>query len=253
MKHTIALFVVLLLVKNANAQKNKTAYAPLVVKEKSITLPGKQLDINTDGFPAMIQTSFNLVTEPIHFHVINAMNHKDIKWKNGAFNYTSQKPEIVSWSVKNTSDSLSMDVDGQIKADGKLAYTVKITALHDINLDNIRMHIPFTKEAAKFVKGLGQKEELRPEVIDWKWSTDKAAEAKVWVGDVTGGLQFELTDNQRKKIPASWANDGHGGIHIEQKGKAILADNYSAEHHLKKGDVLYYNFSLLITPDTKSK
>lgn len=154
--------------------------------------------------------------------------------ENGAFNYTSQKPEIVSWSVKNTSDSLNMDVDGLIKADGKLAYVVKITALHDINLDNIRMHIPFTKEAAKFVKGLGQKEELRPEAMDWKWSTDKAAEAKVWVGDVTGGLEFELTDNQRKKIPASWANDGHGGIHIEQKGKAILADNYSAEHHLKK-------------------
>ncbi|TCC96581.1 glycoside hydrolase domain-containing protein [Pedobacter hiemivivus] len=251
MKHTIALFVVLLLVKNATAQKNTKPYAPLVVKEKSITLPGKQLDVNTDGFPAMIQTSFDLVTEPIHFHVINALNHKDIKWKNGAFNYTSQKPDKVSWSVKNTSDSLTMDVDGLIKADGKLAYTVKITALNDINLDNIRMHIPFTTTAAKFVKGLGQKEELRPEAIEWKWSTDKAAEAKVWVGDVTGGLQFELTDNQHKKIPASWANDGHGGIHIEQKGKAILADNYSGEHHLKKGDVLYYNFSMLITPDTK--
>lgn len=253
MKQTIALLVVLLLVKNANAQKNTTTYAALVVKEKSINLPGKQLDLNRDGLPAMIQTSFNLVTEPIHFHVVNGKNHKDIKWKSGAFNYTTQKPDKVSWAVKNTSDSLNMDVDGLIKADGKLTYTVKITALNDINLDNIRMHIPFTPEAAKFVKGLGQKEELRPNAIDWKWSADKTAEAKVWVGDVTGGLQFELTDNQHKQIPASWANAGNGGIHIEQKGKAILADNYSGEHHLKKGDVLYYNFSLLITPDTKSK
>lgn len=56
-------------------------HTPPCCERKSISLPGKQLDINTDGFPAMIQTSFNLVTEPIHFHVINAMNHKDIKWK----------------------------------------------------------------------------------------------------------------------------------------------------------------------------
>lgn len=210
-------------------------------------MPGKQVDINTDGLPAMVKTSFNLVTEPIHFHVINAANHSDIKWKSGELNFKNKKNGQISWAVKNSSDSLDMDVKATVKADGMVKYTVKITALNDINLENIRLHIPFTKEAAKSIKGLGTAAGLRPEVVDWKWSTAKAKQDKVWLGDVNGGLQYKLTDKQHKNMPVSWSNEGQGGIHIEQKGKAILADNYSGARHLKKGDVLYYNFNMWIT------
>ena len=244
MNRTIALLLFVLLTKTTVAQNTNTAP---ILKDKSISMQGKQLDINTDGLPAMVKTSFNLVTEPIHFHVINAANHKDVKWKSGELNFKDKKNEHISWSVKNSSDSLDMDVKATVKADGMIKYTVKITALNDINLENIRLHIPFTKEAAKSIKGLGTKEGLRPEVVDWKWSTTKAKQDKVWLGDVNGGLQYKLTDKQHKNAPLSWSNEGQGGIHIEQKGKAILADNYSGEHHMKKGDVLYYNFNLLIT------
>ncbi|SMC54534.1 glycoside hydrolase domain-containing protein [Pedobacter nyackensis] len=244
MNRTIALFLFILLAKSAAAQNVSTA---LVLKDKSISMSGKQLDINTDGLPAMIKTSFNLVTEPIHFHVVNASTHKDIKWKNGESDFKSTKKGQVSWTVKNTSDSLNMDINGVIKADGMLTYTVKITALNDINLENIRLHIPFTTEAAKSIKGLGIKEGLRPEVVDWKWNAGNVNQDEVWVGNVSGGLQYKLTDQQHKNRPVSWSNEGQGGIHIEQKGKAILADNYSGEHHMKKGDILYYNFNMLIT------
>lgn len=246
MKQFIALCCILLLATNIKAQKNVGQARVLVVKEKNISMQGKQIDLNADGLPAMISTSFNLVTEPIHFHVINASDHKDIKWNNGTLHIKKQSPGEVSWVVKNTSDALNMDVEGAIKPDGELNYTVKVTALNDIDLENIRLHLPFTTETAKLVKGLGKKEEIRPEVIDWKWN--KAME-KLWIGNVNGGLQYVLTDNKHRTFPKSWANNGNGGIHIEQKGKAILADNYSTEQHMKKGDVLYYNFSMLITSD----
>lgn len=253
LKKIIALSFVLLLAKYAEAQKNTHQSAGLVLKEKNISMSGKQIDLNTDGFPAMISTSFNIVTEPIHFHVVSTSNHKDIKWKSSPILIRSKNPEKVSWTVKNTSDSLTMDVEGLIKSDGTLAYVVKITALNAISLDNIRLHLPFTTEAAKYVTGLGQKESLRPDVIDWKWNAAPSGQDKVWVGDVNGGLQYQLTDKRNRSNPVSWANDGNGGIHIEQKGKAILADNYSGTHHLKKGDVLYYNFNMLITADVKPK
>jgi hypothetical protein len=246
MKQFIALCCILLLATNIKAQKKVNQPRVLIVKEKNISMQGKHIDLNTDGLPAMISTSFNLVTEPIHFHVINASDHKDIKWNNGIFNFKKQSPERVSWTVKNTSDALNMDVEGTIKPDGELKYIVKITALNDVDLENIRLHLPFTSETAKLVKGLGRKEETRPDVVDWKWNT---AMEKLWIGNVNGGIQYVLMDNKHKALPTSWANNGNGGIHIEQKGKAILADNYSAEQHMKKGDVLYYNFSMLITSE----
>ncbi|MEQ7800337.1 glycoside hydrolase domain-containing protein [Pedobacter sp. ASV1-7] len=246
MKKIITLCCITLLATNIKAQKNADQPRTLVVKEKSISMPGKQIDLNTDGLPAMISTSLNLVTEPIHFHIINAADHKDIRWNNGILHFKKQSPEKVSWIVKNTSDALSMDIEGVIKPDGELNYTVKIKALNDINLENIRLHLPFTPETAKIVKGLGRKEETWPEIVDWKWNT---AMEGLWIGNAYGGLQYVLTDKKHKILPTSWSNNGNGGIHVEQKGKAILADNYSAEQHMKKGDVLYYNFNMLITSD----
>ncbi len=252
MNKIIALCFIVLLASRSEAQ-TKNTLTSLTVKEKSISMPGKQIELNADGFPAMIRTTFNLVTEPVHFHVVKASSHKDIKWKNGPLEMKTQKPEKVSWAVNNSSDSLNMDVVGTIKPDGTLVYSVKIIALNDINLDNIRLHLPFTTETAKSIKGLGTKESERPEVVDWKWTAGNTDQNKVWIGDVAGGLQYELTDQKHKGIPASWANEGHGGIHIEQKGKAILADNYSGEHHMKKGDILNYNFSMLITAADRTK
>ena len=50
-------------------------------------------------------------------------------------------------------------------------------------------------------------------------------------------------------MPSSWANGGKGGISIAHKGSSILANNYSGKAGLsKKGEILYYNFTLLITP-----
>lgn len=251
MKKIIALCFSLLLFNHSQAQKNTTKNVRLVVKEKNILMPGKQIDINTDGFPAMIHTSLNLVTEPIHFHVISANSHKDLKWKSGVVNFKIQKPEKVSWGVKNTSDSLTMDVEGVIRSNGSLNYVVKIVALYDINLENIRLHLPFTPEATKNIKGLGHKESRRPDVVDWKWGSAQVGQNQIWLGDANSGLQYILTDNKHKSVPKSWSNNTQGGIHIEQKGKAILADNYSGAQYLKKGDVLYYNFEMLITAISK--
>lgn len=253
MKQIITLSIILFLFKNSRAQDLQASYPPLTIKGTSIYLPGKQLNLNTDGFPAMIQTSFKLITEPIHFHIPRLANHKDIKFKSTPLDISKGRPDQVSWIVKNASDSLDMEVNGSLNLHGKMIYIIKITALNNIDLENIRLHIPFTPEAAKYVKGLNQKGDERDPVIDWKWGATGKDQAKVWVGDITGGLLYTLEDNQHKTAPTSWSNGDKGGIHIEQKGKAILADNYSGEHRMKKGDVLYYNFSMSITASQKTK
>lgn len=253
MKQTIALLLVMLLVKGLQAQEAGTSYPPLTIKGTSIYLPGKQLDLNTDGFPAMVQTSFKLITEPIHFHIPRLANHKDIKFKSTALVISKAAPDKVTWTVNNTSDSLDMEIKGSLNLYGQMIYAVKITALDNIDLENIRLHIPITPEAAKHVRGLNQKSDERAPAIDWKWATAEKDQSNVWIGDIAGGLQYELTDLKHKNKPMSWSNGDQGGIHIEQKGKAILADNYSGERHMKKGDVLYYDFSLMITANPNTK
>ena len=49
-------------------------------------------------------------------------------------------------------------------------------------------------------------------------------------------------------LPSSWGNENKGGIRITEENDQVVADNYSGARSLKRGDVLYYNFTLLITP-----
>jgi hypothetical protein len=109
--------------------------------------------------------------------------------------------------------------------------------------------------------GLGQKGGYRPENFEWKWDVAHKNQDGAWIGNVNAGLQYSLRDEKYVRplntnfylqkpllLPSSWGNDNKGGITIGEKGKSILANNYSGERSMKKGDTLYYNFNLLITP-----
>lgn len=49
-------------------------------------------------------------------------------------------------------------------------------------------------------------------------------------------------------LPTSWGNDNKGGIKISENDSTVWVNNYSGARTMKKGEVLYYNFNLLITP-----
>ncbi len=257
------------------AQKNDVIkpYTALKVDRTTISLLGRKVTLNKTGFPEQIQTFFtpemtettgtpkNILGENIHFHVINAATHKDIAFKSTGLNFTEKTPGTVKWTASNTSEFLNMDVDARIEFDGYLYYTVKITALKDVNLDDIKLHIPFDKNASKYLMGLGQKGGLRPDTVKWKWDVVNKNQDGAWIGEVNAGLQYSLRDENYVRplntnfylqkpllLPTSWGNSGKGGITIAVKGKTMLSENYSGARMMKKGDVLYYNFSLLVTP-----
>jgi len=49
-------------------------------------------------------------------------------------------------------------------------------------------------------------------------------------------------------LPSSWGNDGKGGITVDSQGDETLVRAYSGGREMKKGEVLHYNFNLLLTP-----
>src|SRR6185437_10014345 len=117
-----------------------------------------------------------------------------------------------------------------------------------------------------YMMGLGLKGGYRPEKVDWKWDVAHKNQDGAWIGNVNAGLQYSLRDESYVRplntnfyllkpliLPSSWGNDHKGGITVAQKGEAILANNYSGERQLKTGEVLYYNFNLLLTPFKRRK
>ena len=246
-------------------------YIPLVEKENSIALLGRKVFLDKSGFPKSIETFFTpemtsfatLPKEVIGSPVkLIAEDKKGIvKWQPAGFKFTETTAGTVKWDAVNTSADFEMDVSGSIEFDGFVAYTVKITAVHDVELKDIRMEIPFNKDAAKYMMGLNLKGEKRPESYQWKWDVPHKNQDGAWLGDVNAGLQYSLRDENYIRplntnfylqkpllLPTSWGNDNKGGINISESGNTVLVSNYSGARSMKKGDVLYYNFTLLITP-----
>jgi hypothetical protein len=257
------------------AQENTliAPYTALKISGNTISLLGRKVILDDNGLPDQIQTFFtpemtgyqsqpnNLLAEGIHFHFTKASDSKDIQMKKGGVKFTLRQPGTVQWTSTNTSDDLKMEVEGSLEFDGFVDFKVKITAIRDVDLNNITMHIPFEKQEAKYMMGLGLKGEKRPEDVKWKWDVAHKNQDGAWIGNVNAGLHYSLRDENYMRplntnfyllkpllLPTSWGNGTNGGIDIHEKGKSILADNYSGPRSMKKGDVLYYDFNLLITP-----
>ncbi|MDN3547465.1 glycoside hydrolase domain-containing protein [Mucilaginibacter aquaedulcis] len=260
---------------NSNlAQKNTVVapYTPLIVKNNTIDLLGRKVELNSDGFPKQIQTFFtpemtdytdaanSLLTEAMHFHFIKP-DGKNIKLKSEDLQFTKQEPGTVEWKAISANDTLQMEVMASLEFDGFMTYKVKVKALNDVSLKDITMHISLKKEMARYMMGLGQKGGYRPENFEWKWDVTHKNQDGAWIGNVNAGLQYSLRDEKYVRplntnfylqkplvLPSSWGNDNKGGINVKFDGKAVLVNNYSGERKLSKGDELYYNFTLLVTP-----
>ncbi|HVS97336.1 MAG TPA: glycoside hydrolase domain-containing protein, partial [Puia sp.] len=250
-------------------------YTPLTVQgDTLIGLLGRDIRLSPQGFPEQIRTYFTpgmtsigtvphpILAENIHFHFTRAADGKDIRLKNEGVRFVEKTPGTVRWEAASSADQLRMDVRASLEFDGFLAYTVKVTALEDLDLKDITMHIPFEKAAATYLMGLGRKGGYRPDsMLHWKWDVAHKNQDGAWIGTVNAGLQYSLRDERyvrplntnfylQKPLvdPVSWDNGGQGGIDVGIKGRSMLANNYSGPRHLRKGDSLFYNFNLLITP-----
>lgn len=257
------------------AQQNTVIapYTPLQINGNEISFLGRKVTLDKNGFPKQIQTYFspemtdytttpnNLLYENIHFHFVRKADGKNMAIKDGGVQFTKKEAGTVQWKATNSSDSLQMEVNGSLEFDGFLTYTVKVTALQDLALKDVTMHIPFNKTAATYMMGLGQKGGLRPEQVEWKWDVASKNQDGVWLGNVNAGLQYSLRDQNYVRplntnfylqkpllLPTSWGNGSKGGVTVGIKGSSMLANNYTGERTMKKGEVLYYNFTLLITP-----
>lgn len=246
-------------------------YTTLIVADKDISLLGRRLCLGDNGLPKQIESYFaetmtsytsepvNILSSPFRF-VIEKTNNV-VEWKYNNFLFANKSEGKVEWTAVNTSSDLMMEVKGSIEFDGFVSYQIKLIALHDVDLKDVRMEIPFTSEASKYMLGLGKKGELRPDSLNWTWDVATQNQDGAWIGSVNAGLQFSLRDENYIRplntnfylqkpllLPTSWGNNGKGGISISESEQSVLVNNFSGSREMKEGETLYFNFNLLITP-----
>jgi hypothetical protein len=122
------------------------------------------------------------------------------------------------------------------------------------------MEIPMNKAKASYMMGLNREGGFRPPSWEWQWDTTKNQDM-LWMGDVNGGLRIKWkAKNYRRPLiniyyafgplhmPPSWGNGGKGGVEIQEVEDAVLVNAFTGRRVLREGEVLHFDFELLITP-----
>lgn len=256
-------------------------YTPVVVAGRTVSVLGRSVTLDDLGFPSRIESRFavemthlvdaprQVLSAPLAI-VVRQAGGEAAAWTAGALTFTKRAPGAAAWKGSAASGALGLETSAQMDFDGNIEYTVRLSAREEANLDDVRLEIPVAADVARYLMGLGFKGGRRPASFEWKWDV-KNNQDSAWIGDVNAGLQFTLKDDRYVRplntnfytlkplvMPASWHNGGQGGCRFEERdASTYLVSCFSGTRTLAKGEALFFNFRLLLTPfkpiDTKAQ
>ena len=68
--------------------------------------------------------------------------------------------------------TFEIECSGKFGFDGFVDYRIQVKSLRKVQVKDIRLEVPYTAYAAKYMMGLGHKGGLRPDtMICWKWTS----------------------------------------------------------------------------------
>jgi len=210
-----------------------------------------------------------VTSSPIKLRVIEEES-RELAWTPGVTGprLSQRGPGAVVWEAGNCNGDFLMRVEARMEFDGFVDYKVAITARRDLAVSDIRLEVPWSQEASKYMMGLGFKGGHRPDTFDWTWNRKKNQDA-LWIGAVNAGMQVALrAENYSRPLntnfylskplamPPSWWNDGKGTVNVRAAGPAtagsragaVLMTAASGPRALRVGETLHFDFTLLITP-----
>jgi hypothetical protein len=247
-------------------------FTPATLHANTVSILGRSVTVGPDGFPEQIRSSFaaanthlvdkarDILQGPISLVVEEAGAGK-VVWKPSDLRFESHPPGRVDWTATSRSGALTLRVQARMEFDGHIEYIVALSSAETLDVQDIRLEVPYSRAVAVYMMGLGQKGGYRPSSFHWQWDVQKNQDS-VWVGDVNAGMQVSLRDEHYARplntnfyhlkplvMPASWSNDGHGGCSLDDRNsETTLLRCYSGPRRMQPGETLYYNFKLLLTP-----
>jgi hypothetical protein len=238
---------------------------------KLIKIQGRSLAIAPSGFPTEITSFFEpsnqflvphgeAVTSQAFRFIVEKENGEILQLKSGKLEFTDQSPSHLSWQVTNYCDECELICSGRMEYDGYVDYKLTLRSNEHIRVKDIRLEIPVNKNHAIYMMGLNHEGGFRAPRWEWKWDTTRNQDM-LWLGNVNGGLRIKWKAENYVRpliniyyafgplhLPPSWGNGGKGGVKVFEKDSTVLVSAYSGHRELKSGEVLNYDFELLITP-----
>ncbi|MFC2120239.1 glycoside hydrolase domain-containing protein, partial [Bacteroidota bacterium] len=254
-------------------------FIPMKVNNNTLSCLGRELSIGNNGLPTTIKSYFSpenidilevgrdIISSSIKFDIITGSGRK-LAWNNIGAEIINKNDGSISWKAESRSGDFILTCDARMEFDGYVGFKLKLSSVSDTKVNDIRLDIPYNKDAAKYMMGLGQKGGYRPSSVEWSWDPEFNQDG-AWIGDVNAGIQTSFRDenyirplntnfyhSKPLNMPPSWSNNGKGGIRIfETDPNTVKLRAYSGERNIRAGEELNFNFNLLITPfktiDTK--
>ena len=246
-------------------------YKEIVREENRIKILGRTISIAPSGLPSGVTSFFepsnqfllaegeDIINQPFLF-IIEKENGEVLQLKPGKLEFTDRSPSHVSWQVTNICDACDLICSGRMEYDGFVNYKLTLRSKKDFTVKDIRLEIPMNRDKARYMMGLNHEGGLRTPEWQWDWDTTRNQDM-LWLGDVNGGLRIKWKAENYVRpliniyyafgplhLPPSWGNGGKGGVSVHEKGNDVLVSAFSGQRELKTGEVLNYDFELLITP-----
>ncbi len=246
-------------------------YTPVTVQDRTINILGRTMQISPTGLPSAIATFFTasnqaigkksepLINTAFRF-IVEKEDGNIISLKPGKLTFISRQIDKAEWTVTNTSNELDIVCTGTMEFDGFVNYKLKVVGKSSLKIKDIRLEIAMNKEKAVYMMGLNHEGGFR--TPDWKWKWDAAKnQDMLWIGDVNGGLRIKWkAENYVRplvniyysfgplQMPPSWENNGKGGIDVTDQNTGVVINAYSGKREITAGEILNYDFEMLITP-----
>ncbi len=230
-------------------------YTALHINGRTVGCLGRQVQFAATGLPDSIQSNGReILARPINL-VVETTGGETL-WSGGKAEVRKSAPGAVTWESLNEGRKFALRCQAKMEFDGHIVFDLHLRAHQAAQLNDIRLEIPFRKDLAAYMMGLGRKGGYRPHEWKWAWDLNRAIN-NVWIGDYNAGLQlklcgpedtWDLNDLKATGIPDSWGNDGKGGCTVTEEGERVLVRAYCGARSLREGEELRFRFSLLVTP-----
>jgi len=246
-------------------------YTPVHVAGRTLNVLGRQVALNTQGFPASIRSYFDIemthlaptprevLAAPVSL-VIKDTTGQAIPWTTSGARFTKQAEGIAAWSAHSHAGPIDSTLSASLEFDGNMEFSIALSARQPATVSDVILEIPLRLDVARYAMGLGLKGGNAPAAFDWKWDV-KRNQDSAWLGDVNAGLQFSLHDDHYSRplntnfyqskplvMPVSWANGGQGGCRFLRQQDRYLIQCFSGQREFHAGEVVHYDLRLLLTP-----
>ncbi|HQL72965.1 MAG TPA: DUF6067 family protein [Phycisphaerae bacterium] len=245
-------------------------FTAVTVNGDEVGVLGRRIRFGETGLPASIVSTFaatpdradapsrEILNGPVAF--VAQTPAGAAQWKSQPAKLLRQAPGAVYRQSDSQAGPLRLSCWSKTECDGYTNFRIKLTADTAVTLTDARLEIPFHRDVARYLMGMGRKGGLRPEKLNWKWDRNKHQDA-VWIGDVNAGLQVKLKGpaytwpnvniHYRARpldMPDAWVNGGKGGCDVIENGDSVLLRVYAGPRELQAGQTLEFHLGLLVTP-----